>query len=139
MLSDVRQAALEFRTEIGRFGRDLDGKPADSRPSNPETKTALLRFWGRFFRGLGYAGENFSSPDTLTFIDPPGEPFNSHSRLGQIRIRHDNHVARPQVTLILYSRCCLSFQIQAGIDYAIAKSLAVAPFADVLWMETKTA
>ena len=31
------------------------------------------------------------------------------------------------------------YQIQPGIDYAIAKSLAVAPFADVLWMETKTA
>ncbi len=31
------------------------------------------------------------------------------------------------------------YHIQAGIDYAIAKSLAVAPFADVLWMETKTA
>jgi len=31
------------------------------------------------------------------------------------------------------------YQIQAGIDYAIARSLAVAPFADLLWMETKTA
>ena len=31
------------------------------------------------------------------------------------------------------------YHIQAGIDYAIAKSLPVAPFADVLWMETKTA
>jgi isocitrate lyase len=31
------------------------------------------------------------------------------------------------------------YQIQSGIDYAIAKSLAVAPFADMLWMETKTA
>src|SRR5712692_4408720 len=31
------------------------------------------------------------------------------------------------------------YQIQSGIDYAIAKSLAAAPFADVLWMETKTA
>jgi isocitrate lyase len=31
------------------------------------------------------------------------------------------------------------YQLQAGIDYAVAKSLAVAPFADVLWMETKTA
>jgi isocitrate lyase len=30
-------------------------------------------------------------------------------------------------------------QIQGGIDYAIARSLAVAPFADMLWMETKTA
>ena len=31
------------------------------------------------------------------------------------------------------------YHLQAGIDYAITKSLAVAPFADVLWMETKTA
>jgi isocitrate lyase len=31
------------------------------------------------------------------------------------------------------------YQIRGGIDFAIAKSLAVAPFADLLWMETKTA
>ena len=31
------------------------------------------------------------------------------------------------------------YQVQGGVPYAIAKSLAVAPFADVLWMETKTA
>lgn len=31
------------------------------------------------------------------------------------------------------------YQVQGGIDYAIAKSLATAPFADILWMETKTA
>ncbi len=31
------------------------------------------------------------------------------------------------------------YQIECGIDYAIAKSLAAAPFADMLWMETKTA
>jgi isocitrate lyase len=31
------------------------------------------------------------------------------------------------------------YHLQAGIDFAIAKSLAVAPFADILWMETKTA
>ncbi len=31
------------------------------------------------------------------------------------------------------------YQIQGGIEYAIAKSLAVAPYSDILWMETKTA
>jgi len=31
------------------------------------------------------------------------------------------------------------YQIQSGIPYAITRSLAVAPFADLLWMETKTA
>jgi isocitrate lyase len=31
------------------------------------------------------------------------------------------------------------YQVRGGIEYAIAKSLAAAPYADVLWMETKTA
>jgi isocitrate lyase len=31
------------------------------------------------------------------------------------------------------------YQVQGGLEYAIAKSLAVAPFADILWMETATA
>ena len=31
------------------------------------------------------------------------------------------------------------YQIQSGIEYAVARSLAVASFADLLWMETKTA
>jgi len=31
------------------------------------------------------------------------------------------------------------YHVQGGIEYAIAKSLATAPFADLIWMETKTA
>ena len=31
------------------------------------------------------------------------------------------------------------YPIQGGVDYAIARSLTVAPFADIVWMETKTA
>ncbi|HET7754918.1 MAG TPA: isocitrate lyase ICL2 [Anaeromyxobacteraceae bacterium] len=31
------------------------------------------------------------------------------------------------------------YQVRGGIEYAIVKSLAAAPFADLLWMETKTA
>ncbi len=31
------------------------------------------------------------------------------------------------------------FQVRGGIPYAVAKSLAAAPFCDILWMETKTA
>ena len=31
------------------------------------------------------------------------------------------------------------YQVRGGLEYAIAKSLAVAPFCDILWMETKTA
>ena len=31
------------------------------------------------------------------------------------------------------------YQVRGGVDFAIAKALAAAPFADILWMETKTA
>ncbi len=31
------------------------------------------------------------------------------------------------------------YQVRGGLEYAIAKSLAAAPFCDLLWMETKTA
>ena len=31
------------------------------------------------------------------------------------------------------------YQVQGGLEYAIAKSLAAAPFADIVWMETATA
>ena len=31
------------------------------------------------------------------------------------------------------------YQARGGLEYAIAKSLAVAPFCDIIWMETKTA
>lgn len=31
------------------------------------------------------------------------------------------------------------YQVRGGIPYAVAKSLAAAPFADIIWMETKTA
>jgi isocitrate/methylisocitrate lyase len=31
------------------------------------------------------------------------------------------------------------YQVENGIEYAISKSLAAAPFADLIWMETKTA
>ena len=31
------------------------------------------------------------------------------------------------------------YQVKGGLGYAIARSLAVAPFSDLLWMETKTA
>jgi isocitrate lyase len=31
------------------------------------------------------------------------------------------------------------YQVRGGLEYAVAKSLAAAPYADILWMETKTA
>lgn len=62
--------------------------------------------------------------------------------------RHSFHLAREKARsmglhTIWDSEHCRTpegfYQVRGGVDYAIAKSLAAAPFADLLWMETKTA
>src|SRR6266571_7078796 len=60
MLSDVRQAALEFRTEIGRFGRDLDGHASGFTPIEPRNENRPIVILGSMFSGVGYAAEKFS-------------------------------------------------------------------------------
>jgi len=65
MLSDVRQAALEFRTEIGRFGRDLDGHASGFTPIEPPKRKQVYCDFEPDFLGAGYAGKKFPSPETL--------------------------------------------------------------------------
>ena len=83
MLSDVRQAALEFRTEIGRFGRDLDGHASGFTPIEPRNENRpIVIFEVDFFRGLGYAGKNFFSADSLVFN--PNFAFSCRTCLQEI-------------------------------------------------------
>jgi isocitrate lyase len=67
------------------------------------------------------------------------EAFASHASFSEIRARAealDIAVAwDPELPITPDGY----YQVRGGIDYAISKSLAAAPFADLLWMETKTA
>jgi len=67
------------------------------------------------------------------------EDFASHASFSEIRARSEgldiNVAWDPELPITPDGY----YQVRGGIDYAISKSLAAAPFADLLWMETKTA
>jgi isocitrate lyase len=65
--------------------------------------------------------------------------FAAHASFAEIRARADELDIRVSWDPELPKTPDGYYQVQGGIHYAIAKSLAAAPFADLLWMETKTA
>jgi isocitrate lyase len=87
--------------------------------------------------------------DVLEFGESEGEPADmSPNDWRQFAARASLYVARAKAKELGADPgwdCELAktpegyYQIRGGIPYAIAKSLAAAPFADILWMETKTA
>jgi isocitrate lyase len=87
--------------------------------------------------------------DVIRFRSDEGERFDmSPDEWLAFATRTSFHAARAKarsVGITIIWDCEISktpegyYQVQGGIDYAIAKSLAAAPFADLLWMETKTA
>ena len=97
--------------------------------------------------GLKTYGEAIA--DVMTFLESEGERFEMTVDEWNAFARRASHWearerARKLGVNVIWD-CELPktpegyYQIRNGIDYAIAKSLAVAPFADILWMETKTA
>jgi isocitrate lyase len=87
--------------------------------------------------------------DLLEFRESEGEPLDmSAAEWRQFAERSSLHTAREKAKELgadVGWDCERAktpegyYQIRGGIPYAIAKSLAAAPFADILWMETKTA
>jgi isocitrate lyase len=87
--------------------------------------------------------------DVLTFRESEGEPADvSAEEWRSLAARGSLYTAQEKARELgvhIGWDCELArtpegyYQIRGGIPYAIAKSLAAAPFADVLWMETKTA
>ncbi len=65
--------------------------------------------------------------------------FAKHASLSEMRERADRLGVRVTWNCELARTPEGFYPVRGGIDYAIARSLAVAPFADLLWMETKTA
>ncbi|HSF38896.1 MAG TPA: isocitrate lyase/phosphoenolpyruvate mutase family protein, partial [Thermoanaerobaculia bacterium] len=87
--------------------------------------------------------------EVLAFRESEGDPAEmSAEEWGRFAARASLYSAREKARELgvdIDWDCELSktpegyYQIRGGVPYAIAKSLAAAPFADILWMETKTA
>ncbi len=107
------------------------------------------RFLEAWEADAGLATYGQAVADVLALRASEGEPLQMSTEewLGFAR-RASLHAARERARALgvnLFWDCELAatpegyYQIGGGILYAIAKSLAAAPFADILWMETKTA
>lgn len=115
-------------------------------PLLDELNNRFLEAW-QAAAGLKTYGEAIA--DVMTFLESEGERFEMTVEDWNAFARRASHWearerARKLGVNVIWD-CELPktpegyYQIRNGIDYAIAKSLAVAPFADILWMETKTA
>jgi isocitrate lyase len=123
---------------------DAPGTPMDAALDAIDTRFAEI--W-RAEAGLKTLGEAVA--DVLELRISEGErfattledwqAFGAHASFAEIRARADDLDIRVTWDPELPKTPDGYYQVQGGIDYAIAKSLAAAPFADLLWMETKTA
>jgi isocitrate lyase len=123
------------------------------RPGGPSAEELLERIETRYLEAW-LADANLTSypqavADVIEFRANDGESFDmtAHEWLVYAN-RTSLHAARAKaksmgIDIAWDCEACKTpegfYQVQGGIEYAIARSLAVAPFADLLWMETKTA
>jgi isocitrate lyase len=106
----------------------------------------LLELW-EIEAGLETYGEAVA--ESLDFLATEGEPLPMSVLDWRRFAAKASHYAARRKARSLGARvewdCELAktpegyYQVRGGIDYAIAKSLAAAPFADLIWMETATA
>jgi isocitrate/methylisocitrate lyase len=122
----------------------------DGDPSNDElydkVESQFIDAW-EDDAGLKTYGEAVA--DRIEFAESDGEPLDMSSaewrRFAERASLYTTREKAKELGVGVGWDCELAktpegyYQLRGGIPYAIAKSLAAAPFADILWMETKTA
>jgi isocitrate lyase len=139
-----RQAISDLIAEAAAHWRD-DGDPSNDALFD-KVESRLIDAWQED-AGLMTYGDAVA--ELIEFRESEGEPLDmSAAEWRRFAERASLYVARDkakELGVAVGWDCELAktpegyFQIRGGIPYAIAKSLAAAPFADILWMETKTA
>ena len=133
----------ELETHVKAY---LDGQLADAGAVLDRVATRFLDAW-QMEAGLKTFGQAVA--DVMTFHGEENGGFDLSVEQWQELVKRVSFAearekARAMGINIIWD-CEIAktpegyYQIQGGIDYAIARSLAVAPYADLLWMETKTA
>ncbi len=147
------ETAYKWLDRAGITGVITEGAAAYAKGEAPSVDGLLDEAWGRFIdawqaeAGLKTYAE--AVRDVMEFRANEGERFEmSASEWMSFASKASLHLARSRAKAmgiqVIWS-CEHSktpegyFQVRGGIDYSIAKSLAAAPFCDILWMETKTA
>jgi isocitrate lyase len=139
-----RQGILDLVAEAATARRENGQQSIDAVFDKVES-----RFVDAWEQDAGLETYSEAVADLLEFRESEGEPLDmSAAEWRQFAERASLHMAREKAKELgadVGWDCERVktpegyYQIRGGIPYAIAKSLAAAPFADILWMETKTA
>jgi isocitrate lyase len=139
-----RQGILDLVAEAAAAWRQNGQQSIDALFDKVES-----RFVSAWEQDAGLDTYSEAVADLLAFRESEGEPLDmSTAEWRQFAERASLHTAREKAQELgadVGWDCERAktpegyYQIRGGIPYAIAKSLAAAPFADILWMETKTA
>jgi isocitrate lyase len=139
-----RQGIMDLVAEAAAAWRQDEQQSIDALFDKVES-----RFVDAWEQDAGLDTYSEAVADLLAFRESEGEPLDmSAAEWRQFAERASLHTAREKAQELgadVGWDCERAktpegyYQIRGGIPYAIAKSLAAAPFADILWMETKTA
>jgi len=147
------RATFAWLEQVGLMSMITETAPAARHASATELDTALQRIDTRYAEiwqaeaGLKTYGQAVA--DVMELRTDEGDhfdmsveqwlAFSKHTSFYEARSRAESMGVEVVWDCELPKTPEGFYQLQSGIDYAIAKSLAAAPFADMLWMETKTA
>ena len=147
------RATFAWLEQVGLMSMITETAPAARHASATELDTALQRIDTRYAEiwqaeaGLKTYGQAVA--DVMELRTDEGDrfdmsveqwlAFSKHASFYEARSRAESMGVEVVWDCELPKTPEGFYQLQSGIDYAIAKSLAAAPFADMLWMETKTA
>ncbi|HZA09931.1 isocitrate lyase ICL2 [Mycobacterium sp.] len=139
-----RQGISDLIAEAAAAWRD-DGDPSNDVLFD-KVESRFVEAWEE---DAGLKTYSEAVADLLEFAESEGEPFDmSAAEWRRFAERACFFTARGKAKELGVDAawdCELAktpegyYQLRGGIPYAIAKQLAAAPFADILWMETKTA
>jgi isocitrate lyase len=152
-MCDEEYAAADAWLERGGFDRAIAAAAAEQRSGAVGVDAALDRVFDRFVDAwqheAGIRTYAEAVADAIAFRESEGDvPAMTREQWLVFAARAPLYSARQKARSIGLDPTwdCEHaktpdgyYQVRGGIDYAVAKSLAAAPFADLLWMETKTA
>ena len=140
----VRAGVLRLIEDTVKTLRKADGAPSEALLDKLENR--YLEAWQAEANLKSYPQ---AVADVIRFRADEGERFEMSEDEWLVFANHTSfHAARAKAKSMginIIWDCEIAktpegyYQVQGGIEYAVAKSLAAAPFADLLWMETKTA
>lgn len=133
--------------EIEELKQDLIADDASKfEPAYNQISASFVQFWEQDAGVMTFSSavaaiiyEDKKSGEELSMCHQEWLAFSKKASLSQARKKADELGVNVEWNCELARTPEGYYQVAGGIPFAISKSLAVAPYADILWMETKTA